>query len=343
MYDIITIGSATRDAFVRSPHFRIVADHDSETTRSLAMSLGAKLELEKIVFSTGGGATNTAVTFRKQGFRTACMGVVGDDISGHTVLKELQKEDISTDFMHQHKTLPTGYSLLLHASGGERTVLVYRGASETLTPDMVQWDNVETQWIYCSSLAGNMELLGRVVAHAEDRNIRVAYNPGGKELDARDALIPLLQHIGVLIVNREEAARITGASFDDELAIFRAWDALTPGRNINVMTDARNGVMVSDGELIYHAGIYEEKSVEDRTGAGDAFGSGFVSGLMQRAASKNADWFWGEDDISYAIRLGSANATAKVEGVGAKFGLLTKKEFEEGTRWRDLEINVQRI
>ena len=65
----------------------------------------------------------------------------------------------------------------------------------------------------------------------------------------------------------------------------------------------------------------------DRTGAGDAFGSGFVAGLIQ--ASR----------IEYAIRLGSANATSVVEYVGAKKGIVTKNDFEKSSRWKNFKIN----
>jgi sugar/nucleoside kinase (ribokinase family) len=54
----------------------------------------------------------------------------------------------------------------------------------------------------------------------------------------------------------------------------------------------------------------------ERTGAGDAFGSGFVSGMIL------------ENDIEYAIQLGSANATSVIQEIGAKNGLLQKDDLD---------------
>jgi len=53
----------------------------------------------------------------------------------------------------------------------------------------------------------------------------------------------------------------------------------------------------------------------DRTGAGDSFGSGFVSGLIRF-----------EGDIENAIQLGIANANSCLQEQGAKNGLLEKKD-----------------
>ena len=323
-FDIITIGTATRDAFIKSDQFHIDPDHHVLGGRALVMPLGAKLEVPEIFFSTGGGATNAAVTFARQRHQTACIAIVGEDVSGDMVISDLRKEKVYTGFIHKEKD-PTAYSLLLEPSSGERTVLIYRGASEHLRSQVIPWQTIQTKWFYISSLAGNIPLLKKIVSFARQNEVRVAYNPGGKELSQREKLLPILKDVEALIVNREEASLITGVPFEKENEIFRVWDEMSPG--VNVMTDARNGVWVSDGAEVYHAGIYKEKKIIDRTGAGDAFGSGFVASLMDFPR-----------DVERAIRLGSANATAKVEGMGAQFGLLTREEFEKGARWKHLAI-----
>lgn len=329
IYDVVTIGTATRDAFIKSDKFHVDPDHHVLGGKALVMALGAKLEIPEIFFSTGGGATNAAVTFSRQGLKTGCIAIVGQDVSGDTVISDLKKERVYTGFIHKEKR-PTAYSLLLEPPSGERTVLIYRGASEHLRAGIVPWQNIRTKWFYISSLAGNISFLKKIVSFALENGIHIAYNPGGKELSQREKLLPIIKHIEVLIANREEAALITNVSYDNEKALFSAWDRMSPG--INVMTDARNGAMVSDGKRLYRAGIFREKKMEDRTGAGDAFGSGFTASLLQSPG-----------DITRAIRLGSANATSKVEGMGAKYGLLTKSEFEKSSRWKTFNVGVEEL
>lgn len=328
-FDVITIGTATRDAFIKSEHFHVDPDHHVLGGKGLVMALGAKLEVPELFFSTGGGATNAAVTFARQGKKTACIAVIGDDDSGHAVLRDLTKEKVYTGFIRQERNT-TAFSLLLEPSSGERTVLVHRGVSENLTPSLIPWTSINTKWLYVSSLAGNIALLKRIIAFSRKKGIHIAYNPGGKELKQREVLVPLLKHIGVLIANREEASLITGTPFEKQKEMFALWDKMSPG--INVMSDGRNGVSVSDGTYVYHAGIYKEKKMIDRTGAGDAFGSGFVASLVDYP-----------NDRERAIRLGSANATSKVESMGAKYGLLTRGEFEHGARWKKLDIRREAL
>lgn len=324
MFDVITIGTATRDVFIKSEHFHVDPDHHVLGGKGLVMALGAKLEVPELFFSTGGGATNAAITFARQGKKTACIAVIGDDDSGHAILHDLTKEKVYTGFIRQEHNA-TAFSLLLEPFSGERTVLVHRGVSENLKPSIIPWTSINTKWLYVSSLAGNIALLKRIIACSREKGMHIAYNPGGKELKQRDALIPLLKHVEILIANREEASLITGVSFEKQKEMFALWDKMSPG--INVMTDARNGVSVSDGTYVYHAGIYKEKKMVDRTGAGDAFGSGFVASLIDYP-----------DDMERAIRLGSANATSKVEGMGAKYGLLTRIQFEKDKRWKKLDV-----
>jgi sugar/nucleoside kinase (ribokinase family) len=96
---------------------------------------------------------------------------------------------------------------------------------------------------------------------------------------------------------------------------------------IIVITDGKNGSILSDGKIRLRAGIFKERKLIDRTGAGDAFGAGFVAGIIQNPG-----------DYSYAIRLASANATSNIEIIGAKTGILTKEDFLKNSRWGKLKI-----
>lgn len=160
MYDIITIGSATRDAFFKSKDFRSRESADSATGKEMYFPLGAKIAIPEVIFTTGGGGTNTAVTFARQGFRTACVSRVGDDVSGKEVKKELKIEGID-DFLQIDPTNKTAYSLILVTPEGERTILEYRGASDYLSEKEIDWEKLkshppagEAGWFYLDSLAG---------------------------------------------------------------------------------------------------------------------------------------------------------------------------------------------
>ncbi len=344
MFDVITIGTATRDIFLKSLLFKVVHGlHLSEQSGVGAASsaecfaLGSKIEIDRPVLSVGGGAANAAVTFARQGFHTASLYKVGEDEFAHDIFRTLRKEGV-VPFAVEDPRGGTAYSTILVAPGGERTILVYRGSSEALTKEEIPFSRLEAKAFYISPGRIPIDVITPLIDYAKRSGAIVAMNPSKYYLGFGLArLKSLLNKLDIVIVNREEASYLTQIQYQSEKAIFKVFDKHVPG--IAVMTEGKKGVLVSDGKLIYRAGVFKEHEVVDRTGAGDAFGSGFVAGLLRYQHGLR----FGEQAIEYAIRLGSANATSKVEHIGAQAGLLRREDFEKSARWKNLRIQYSKV
>ncbi len=326
-FDVITIGTATRDAFVRSKDFKTLSSPEFLTGEGLCLPSGAKIDVDDIIFATGGGATNAAITFARQGWRAACVCKIGNDVSGREILANLKSEGVSTGFVVEDHSLKTAYAILILALTGERTILVYRGASENFEVSDINLHTLKAKWFY---VAGSvpLEILDLVLNKSKETEAKVALNPSQSQIKlGLKGLANILKKVDVLIMNHEEGAYLTGFDYKKENKIFETLDEYVKG--IVVLTDGPRGALISDGKSIFEAGIFKDQKVIDRTGAGDAFGSGFVAGLIER------------NDIQYAIRLASANAASVVEKIGAKDGILTKDEFENSARWRSLKIEIR--
>jgi len=329
-YDVVTVGSATRDVFLESPFFKVVKDPQHlknmgfPTGEAQCFAMGAKLNVEDVHVLTGGGATNAAVTFARQGLKTGCLMTLGEDIGAQQVIDELKNEKV-TPIPTYSKKLKTSYSAILLSRGGERTILNYRGASGLMKAKDIPFSKIQTRGVYVSPGVIEFSTIKEIIKRFKAQGALIAMNPSSHYLAMGKKLHPLLKEIDVIILNREEAAELTGVSYENEKNIFTRFDELVPG--LAVMTEGPKGVMVSDGQRIFRAGIYKEKRTEDRTGAGDAFGSGFVSALLQhRVTPKNVQNVK-EEVIKEAIELASANATSVVEQMGAKPGILYKKDL----------------
>jgi len=327
---------------VKDKNVQIVTDRRFKTGKAVAFSHGSKISIPSIIFTTGGGATNAAATFGRQGFNAACFCVVGADVSGETIMRELRTEKVRFLFKTDpDKKRKTGYSIILLSPSGERTILTYRGVSEDLRPSMVPWKKMTSRWLYLAPLGGAApEVFANIIKKARVKKMAVAVNPSAKTLEKGLAWFSrAMKGVAVLILNEEEAAYLTGMPYGADEKIFRKLDTVVGG--IIVMTKGPHGVVVSDGSRIYSAGVFKEKQVTDRTGAGDAFGSGFVAGLIRRQKGKA---FRLENvtpaDIHYAIRLGSANGTSVVEHIGAKAGVLSARAAR-AKRWRSLFVRVK--
>src|SRR3989338_1588175 len=344
MFDVLTIGTATRDVFLRSHLFRSIRDPQHlkaegfPTGEAECFALGAKLEVDEIAFTTGGGAANTSVTFSRLGLRTGAFLTIGDDGLGDQIVRDIEREGVNV-FSSRIKKGQSGYSTILLDPHGERTVLVYRGVSGEFSLKNFPFEKLKGRWAYIVPGSIPFEFIEKVIDELRRRKFFIVFNPSQSYLKLGiQRLSSLLRAVSVFIVNREEAAYFTGVSYDYEREIFRALDALVPG--IAVMTDGSRGAFVSDGTTLYHSLVFKEQTLLDRTGAGDAFGSGFVAGLMLRD-EKFLNNKAQTDNVIYALQLASANATSVVERIGAQAGILTRKRFEEEARFRNLIIKVR--
>ena len=180
--------------------------------------------------------------------------------------------------------------------------------------------------MFLDSLGGHYDLLETTVNWAVKNNVKLATNPGGKELaHGMEKLKPLIKNFSIVIMNQEEASKLVGIDYDKESDIFKAMDKILGG--IFIMTKGPKGVVVSDGKNIYSAGVPDSPVVE-RTGAGDAFSSGFVTEYIRSG------------DISKAIQFATANASSVVAKYGAKAGIL--KEGEWGP-WQLVKVEVSQL
>lgn len=342
MYDVITIGTATRDVFLTSPLFRVFRDPEHLKKLGFAageaqcFALGAKVGVDDMVLTSGGGATNAAVTFARQGLKTAALIKVGNDEAAESIRKELLKEKVRPMLAYEDKK-GTAYSTILLAVGGERTILVYRGASEDLTLKDVK-NLPASRWAYITPGAIDFKVIKTLVEELHRRGVLMAINPSKAYIQmGLKKLQPILNKMKAVILNREEASYLTGVPYNNEKGIFKTLDKVVLG--IAVMTEGPKGVLVSDGTKMFRAGIFKEKMVADRTGAGDAFGSGFVAGLIHKKETCSRN-LCRPVNVEYAVRLGSANATSVVEYIGAKEGILRKSDFNS-SRWKNLQVWVQ--
>ncbi len=329
MFDVITIGSATRDVFLKSSLFKVLRDPKHlenagfPTGEAQCFALGSKITVDSFVRATGGDAANAAVTFARQGLKTAMVAKMGDDEVGREVAKELDAEAVT--LLNDPQKGETDYATILLAPDGERTILVHRGTP--LQRKGIPFPKLKAQWAYIAPANIDAPIMRDIFSTLKKSGVKIALNPSGHYIknNAKD-LKAMIAESDVVIANREEAAALTDVAFHDEKKIFKKFDAMVNG--IAIMTDGARGALASDGHTVYRCGTFKEKAVEGRTGAGDAFGSGFVAGFIR------------SNDICYALRLAAANSTSVIEHVGAQVGILSKKDFE-GKRWKFVNLDVE--
>lgn len=311
MFDVITIGTATQDVIIGANKLPTITTSDKKAIYQEYLAIGSKIDAQYVIFDIGGGATNSATTFANLGFKTACLCNIGDDAIAKDILTSLKKYKIDTSLVVVDHHSPSGYSVIINLPDGRRTILVFRGASKDLEEHEINFSRLKTKWFYLSSLGGNFKLLKSLISFASENQIKIAFNPGNSEIAlGLKKLKPLLAKVDVLSMNTEEANSLLKTAIRPNKKNFPDLSSLTKG--ISIVTDSGNGAYLNDGHNNkYFIPALKVKRI-NTTGAGDAFSSGFVAGLMKK------------NNPLYAFQIGLLNSQSVVQHIGAKKGILKK-------------------
>lgn len=322
MYDVITIGSATVDFFADTDSELIKIQTRNTKEEMIAFPLSSKLLIHHLDIKTGGGGTNSAVSFARLGLKTGFLGKLGSDANADFVLNDLKAEGV--EFLGAREGV-TGMSVILNGLEKDRTILAFKGANNSLTDqDVTQLP--PTRWIYLSSMLGqSFETVCRLI---ETSDCQVAFNPSNYQVElGLDKLRGMLNSVDVLMMNKEEACKLVGLNYaeDPEISqVFARLSELPP--KIFVVTNGKNGAFVKDGDRILWGKPSPSCVVSETTGAGDAFASTFIAGL---AMGKQ---------VEEAIRMALCNAESVLKYKGAKNDLLTRDRLMQkvGEEQRDV-------
>ena len=311
---MVVIGAAVVDVLLRSKDLHVMKSHQVEGGVAMCEVLGGKIEADDGILASGGGGTNVAVGLHRMGEAIKMISRVGDDNLSEVLIKQLERENVDLTMLQRAKG-KTGLSAVLVASDGSRSIVTYRGESGEIEKNEINWDDLaKADWLQISSLGGEMDLLEDIVAFALDHGIRIGLNPGKKELEQKERLLKILTRLDFFNVNRMEAAEFWGGEFDNEKELMKKF--AEAGCRLVAMTDGERGASVCEKGRWLKMEAFPNKSIDD-TGAGDAFVSGAVAGLLQNRS------------IEEVLKMGLANGGSVVTKLGAKTGLIYKNDIEK--------------
>ena len=311
-HTLVCIGDVVMDAFIVLKKAR-VHEHPDREHLEICMPFADKIPYESLtVMPAVGNASNVAVGARRLGIDTAILTSVGSDYYGKEVLGHYRKEKVATELVKVNVGKPTNYHFVLNY-GPERTILIKHQDYAYYDPARIG----NPEWIYFSSIGehtlGFHEKLARYLAAHPD--IKMAFNPGTFQLKfGPKKLREIYRRAHVLFVNREEAQLILGTKHDRIKELLLGLRELGP--KIVVITDGPLGAYASDDGSCYFMPLYPDpKPPISRTGAGDAFGTGFLSALIHGAS------------VPEALRWAPIESMHVVQYFGAQTGLLSRPEL----------------
>ncbi|PIS05455.1 MAG: hypothetical protein COT81_00975 [Candidatus Buchananbacteria bacterium CG10_big_fil_rev_8_21_14_0_10_42_9] len=333
-YDFITVGSAVRDITFYTPEGKVFKTPQNLTSQMmLGFEYGAKISIHDVNWTFGGGGTNVAVSLARLGFKVSSMVAVGKDSDGQAIVNNLKSENVRTNFIQQYKEARTGFSFIVANSkkDNEHVAFTYRGANDEFSFAPTKLRAKRTNWLYLTHLADpeHKRNLQSIFETAKKRKMRVAWNPGKTQLAlGKNLLTKYLRLTDILVLNKDEAIELvlacmrfgkrTPTHLNRPLYLLHIITDLGP--KTVVITEGRNGAFASKGDKIYSVPSTRSK-IADTTGAGDAFGAGFLAG-----------YYLSKGDLQKSLEWGTINAGAILTEVGAQNGGIDRQELEARQR-----------
>ncbi len=326
--DLLSIGDANLDAFVQPSESESLCDIDTKKC-FIAFSYADKIPVKNLDFSVGGNAANNVVGARRLGVNSGVVLTLGDDSTGLQIIEKLRSENVDLTYCIQQPATLSNFNVVLTYTG-ERTIFTYHAPRSYEFP--VQLPKVP--WVYLTSMGESYRPFYNHITEWLVRNpeIKLAFNPGSWQLRGG------MQEVGnvfklshLVFVNKQEAEKLTGFEAKSEVTkeLLMAFSKLGP--KISVITDGGNGAYVFDGHQFLHCGVLPMDSYE-RTGAGDAFGSGFLSAVIKGKT------------LEESLIWGTVNSASVIGYTGAQRGLLKESDIDTWVeRFRSSGVKVQEM
>ena len=249
--DVVGLGTCNVDFITKVP--RLVGPDD-------------EVDVEKLILSVGGSASNFTVGISRLGINTGIIARIGKDYFGQLCTKKLQNEGVDTQRLLSIDS-PTGMVFIAVDPPGERSMYAHMGANAEF-----QLLKEDIKYIKKSKILHITGMYKEVVEEASKHANFLSLNPGTllsaygiKELHKT------IERADILFLNEKEAKILTGKDLNKGAQLL-----LDIGVDIVVVTRGKNGANLYTKDKMVHSPVKETFAL-DTTGAGDTFAAGFIA------------------------------------------------------------------
>jgi len=314
-FDVILISDVSIDEFLKVDDAVVLCDLNDRDCK-ICFDYAQKIPVSEFKASLGGNSANVAAGLAKLGLNVSVYSEIGDDSNGERFGRELKERGVDTSLLVKNHGETDTHCIVIYK--GERTIFSYHRPKNYR---LQKWE--KPKWVYYSSLPKTFEAFQQELIDYLKINTDIlkAFNPGLYHLKAGfKAYKPFLELTDLLFVNKEEALKIleeSGQTVRPDTHIKELHQQLQSlGPQMTVVTDAANGASAGNKSNFVEAAAFEmSKPLVDKTGAGDAFASGFLGALIHGK------------DVTTALNWGLKNASACIREIGPMNGLLDQRSI----------------
>lgn len=285
----------------------------------------------------GGAPCNVLAMLCKQGYNTAFIGKIGDDIFGRQLRKTVEDIGINTEGLITDRSVNTTLAFVHTLDGGDREFSFYRnpGADMMLSESDVNEKIIaESRVFHYGSISMTNKMCEsatkKAVAAAERYGALVSFDPNLRENlwdnleTAREKIEYGLSHCDILKISDNEIQWLTGES-DFEIAVQEIRKKYT-NISLLLLSLGRNGSRAYSKSGYASVPIAAANTIET-TGAGDTFCGAVLGKILEYGMRDFSD-----SELKDMLVFANAAAGIVTERKGALKVMPTMSEIAEMIR-----------
>ncbi|MGJ8528666.1 adenosine kinase [Maritalea sp.] len=313
-FDVLTIGNAIIDVFAKVDDEFLQKEGMDKSIMHLVDAERSEYLYSRLPGNpqhiSGGSCCNTAVGVSSLGGNGAFIGKVAEDDLGQIFRKDLTKAGVVYTTPTLIHGTSTARSMIVITPDGERTMNTYLGACQELTVADMDEDLISASaltfmegYLWDPPEAKRAFVKAGQLAHKHQRLAGITLSDPFCVDRFRDEFINLLRNktMDVLLANEDEIKSLYQVDNLSDAVKAVQEDCAT----VAITLGSKGALAIKDG-TVSEVPAFKVEQVEDVTGAGDLFASGFLYGLARGQT------------MDQSLSLGCLCASEIISHVGAR-------------------------
>lgn len=261
-FDLIAVGACNLDLLLQVDRLAKVDD---------------EVSIDQFEIKPGGSAANVACMVSKLGHKSGFVGTIGEDRFGRFLLDKLG--ELSVDTSHVLRSGQSGMVIAI-IKEGNRYLYTYGGVARSFSPADIQDEYLSrAEIVHLASIDSpkGIDIIKKCAYLSDKAGAKVIFDPGHLFADqGLKALRPILKYTYAFLPSESEVKKLMEAPVPKA-----ANKLLSLGPQVVVITRGAKGSYVATVDKQEIVPPVAAGRVKSSLGAGDAFASGFIAGLLK--------------------------------------------------------------
>ena len=255
---------------------------------------GELTKITRLSLGVGGCVPNVSCDLKKirHSLPVYAIGKIGNDADGKYITEYLKESGVDTSKIIVDASDNTSMTQVMSVIGGQRTFFTYPGTSSSFGYSDIDFDSLDTKILHL----GYFLLLDKVDAgdgllvlkKAKEMGIETSIDLVSENSDRYSLVLTCLPYTDYLIINENEASKLTGISPENENLelISKKLMELGVRRKVIIHKPDLATALSQEGFTVVPSFEISSEEIMGTTGAGDAFCAGALIGIHDNLSDK---------------------------------------------------------